>query len=178
MKNNNRAEWEKDGKVICGALFDDGCHVADTSSSALAVNTNSTNKEGVWEFISFLLGDEAQSASKVIPASRKAFDVWVEEQKERFADGKEIHVTYTNRLPDGSSRFKGTIVYTEADITEEIIEEYVETLEDAHPYPIRTAPILDIISEEAADYFNGSKSAAEVARLVANRVQTYLDEGR
>ena len=54
----------------------------------------------------------------------------------------------------------------------------METLEDARPYPLRTAPILDIISEEAADYFNGSKSAAEVARLVANRVQTYLDEGR
>ena len=175
---DDMAERERDGKTICGVLFDDGCHVAVSPYSVLAVNADSTHKEGVWEFISFLLGDEAQSASKVIPASRKAFDVWVEEQKEKLADGKEIHMMYYERLTDGSSRFKGTIVYTEADITEEIIEEYVETLEDAHPYPIRTAPILDIISEEAADYFNGSKSAAEVARLVANRVQTYLDEGR
>lgn len=172
---DDRAERERDGKTICGVLFDDGCHAAVTSYSVLGLNANSPNKEGAWEFISFLLGDEAQSDVQG-PAARKAYDAWVEGQKERFADGKEIHMTYAYKMPDGSSVITDNKVYTEADITEEIIKEYTETLEDARPYPLRTAPILDIISEEAVDYFNGSKSAAEVARLVANRVQTYLDE--
>ena len=175
---DDRAEREKEGKVICGMLFDDGCHAAAVSNSALAVNANSPVKEGVWEFIHFLLGDEPQASSGGTPASRKAYGEWVEKQKKQLSDGKEIHMAYSYKLPDGSLRDMGAATYTETDITDEIIEEYTKTLEDARPYPLRTAPILDIISEEAEDYFNGSKSAEEVAGLVTNRVQTYLDEGR
>lgn len=182
----DRAERDRDGKTICGVLFDDGCHVAVTSNFILGINANSPNKEGAWEFISYLLGDEAQSATLGsathtlgIPAARKAFDTWVERQKEQLSDGKEIRVVYADFLPDGSTEvLSDIIVYTEADVTEEIIAEYTEELENARSYPLRTAPILDIISEEAADYFNGSKSAEMVGNVVANRVQTYLDEGR
>ena len=175
---DDSAERIRNGKVICGVLFDDGCRTAVTSNSSLAVNTNSPHKEGAWEFIYFLLGDEAQSASSGAPASRKAFDGWVAEQKEAFTGGKEIHSTYANISAGGSIVITGETVYTEADITDEIIAEFRETLEAARPYPLRTVPILDIIRDEAEDYFNGSKSAEEAARLVTNRVQTYLDEGR
>lgn len=182
----DRAERERNGKTICGVLFDDGCHAAVTSNFVLGINANSPIKEGAWEFISYLLGDEAQSAiisnttvTPGIPVARKVFDAWVEGQKEKFLDGKEIRMIYANSLPDGSTEvLSDIIVYTEADVTEEIIAEYTEALENARPYPLRTAPILDIISEEAADYFNGSKSAEMVGNIVANRVQTYLDEGR
>ena len=51
-------------------------------------------------------------------------------------------------------------------------------LEGACPYPIRTLPILDIIYEEAADYFNDSKSLDEVCGIIENRVQLYLNESR
>lgn len=172
------ADRQKDGKVICGVLFDDGCHTAVASGSALAINANSPEKAGAWEFLAFLLGEKAQSAGNGVTASRKAFDIWVERQKEQVADGKKIDRTFATISPDGSMVVTGTMTFTEADITEEVIEEYIGMLEDARTCPIRTAPILDIISEEAADYFNGSKSAAEVAGIVANRVQTYLDEGR
>ena len=175
---DDAAEREKEGKVICGTLFDDGCHVAVTSYSALAVNVNSPHKEGAWEFISFLLGETAQSASSGVPASRSAFGSWVEKQKARVAGGNAIHELRAKKLPDGSTVITGENIYTEADITDEIIAEFRETLEDARPYPLRTVPILDIIRDEAADYFSGSKSAGEAARLVTNRVQTYLDEGR
>lgn len=42
--------------------------------------------------------------------------------------------------------------------------------------PVRTAPIIDIILEEAEDYFRGYKNAEEISRIVGNRVQLYLDE--
>ncbi len=172
----DRAEREKNDKVICGVLFDDGCHPAVMSCSALAVNANSPNKEGAWEFIAFLLGDEAQSAVSGVPAARRTFDAWVRGQKEEFEDGKEIKMLLGESLADGSTVITGMIVYTEADITEEIIEEYIRMLEDARSCPPRTVPVLALIKEEASDYFNGSKSAAEAAGLVTNRVQTYLDE--
>ena len=175
---DDAAERKNKGTVICGTLFDDGCHVAVTSYSALAVNVNSPHKEGAWEFISFLLGETAQSASSGIPASRSAFGSWVEKQKARVAGGKSLHKLHTKKLPDGSRVITGETIYTEADITDEIIAEFRETLEAARPYPLRTVPILDIIRDEAEDYFNGSKSAKEAGRNVTNRVQTYLDEGR
>ena len=181
LEFDDRAEREGNGKVICGVIFDDGCHVAVSPYySVLTVNVNSRYKEGAWEFISFLLGEEAQSArgkSSGVPVNRQAVNVWLEMQREKVAGGKEIYKMLMRKSTDGSATVTGTVVYTEADITEEIVAEYVETLEDARPYPIRTDPILDIISEEAADYFNGSKSAAEVGKVVTNRVQTYLDEG-
>ncbi len=43
--------------------------------------------------------------------------------------------------------------------------------------PDRTAPILTIIREEAAD-FSGSKNTAQAAETAANRVLLYLNEGR
>ena len=36
--------------------------------------------------------------------------------------------------------------------------------------------IAEIISEEAAEYFNGTKDAGQAAKLIQNRVQLYLDE--
>lgn len=175
---DDEAEREKEGEVICGMLFDDGCHAAVTSQSALAVNANSANKEGAWEFISFLLGEEAQSASSGAPAGRRAYGAWVEGEKEKLSDGKKIVMMYTKSLPDGSAETFDERVYTQEDITDEIVEEYTMMMEDARPCPLRTAPILKIIIEEASDYFNGSISAETVSRHVANRVQTYLDEGR
>lgn len=173
---DDKQEREKNGKVICGVLFDEGCHAAVESDSALAINANSSNKEGAWEFISFLLGAEAQSGKSGVPVSRKGYDGWVERQKKRFTDGKREEEAYYYMMPDGTYAYKGMVVYTEADVTDEIIEEYTGMLEDTRTFPIRTVPILAIISEEAEDYFQGSKGPEEVSRLITNRVQVYLDE--
>lgn len=40
----------------------------------------------------------------------------------------------------------------EAGLIQEKMEEYIRTLEDARPYPVRAAPIPAIIGEEAADW--------------------------
>jgi hypothetical protein len=65
-----------------------------------------------------------------------------------------------------------------ADFTEEKAAEYRTVLEESRPCPLRTAPILSIILEEAADYFNGSKNADQVSEIITNRVQVFLDENR
>ncbi len=166
------AEQESGGKVTCGILFDDGCCGAVYSARTLAVNSNSHNKEGAWEFLRFLLGDEVQSPDDMLPpVDRRNFELWLEKQRARVADGKEVTETW---IINDKTSYK--VTYTEDDLTEEKLEEYRRALEGAKPYPIRTASILDIILEEAEDYFNGSKSAEQVSEVVANRVQLYLDE--
>ncbi len=166
-------EQEGEGKVTCGVLFDDGCHGAVYSGWTMAVNSNSPNKEGAWEFLRFLLGEEAQLQKTLMPVSRNGFELWLEKQRAQAADGKTVSRTW---VIDAQTRYEMT--YTEEDLTEEKIAEYRKELEEAKPYPIRTAPILAIILDESENYFNGSRSAAQVSKVVTNRVQLYLDEIR
>ena len=50
-------------------------------------------------------------------------------------------------------------------------------------YSVTTESVYDenlynIISEEAAYYFGGDKSASEIAGIIQSRVQIYIDENR
>ena len=160
------AEQEGTGKVTSGYLFDDGCHAAMTSANTMVLNANSAHKEGAWEFIRFLLGEEAQTAGDfpLTPVNRKAFEGWLK---------REIDMGFTMFTSDGEM-----IQYTKEDATEEKQVEYRKTIEEALPLPLRPAPLIEIILQEAEDYFNGSKTIEEVSRTVTNRVQLYLDENR
>lgn len=174
-------QQKESGMVLVGVLFDDGCHLALSSFSAMAINANSAHKEGAWEFICFLLEEEAQNAYAVagnVPALKSAFDLMIEGQKERVAGDNQVVITFTEVGANGAVGAQKTEVYGEKDITEEKIEAYREVMEGARPYPVRTLPVLNIIYEEAADYFSGSKSLDEVCGIIENRVQLYLDESR
>lgn len=176
---DGESDQEKAGKVTCGILFDDGCHIGISPNSAMAINANSANKEGAWQFISFLLGEEVQASEKLyVPVNRKVFDAWLNAQLEEVSDGKEKRIGYViyEIVGEKVQITSKETVYTAEDITEEKAAEYTRALEEACAYPIRTIPILTIIREEAEDYFNGSKTAEDVTALIANRVQLYLDE--
>lgn len=177
---DSQADLEQSEMIQTGILFDDGCHAAIPSFTTLAVNANSAAKEGAWEFITFLLSQEAQSQQNpdfCPPIQKSAFDLWIKKERSKVAGGQVHGYTVNYIAPNGSIT---TIrkEYTEADITDEKVEEYKKALEEARPYPIRTIPILKIIQEESAYYFSGSKSAKEVGSVITNRVQLYLDESR
>lgn len=160
-----QAELEAEGKVVLGTLTDDGCYPYSWTS-ALSVNANSLHKEGAWEFISFLISEEAQLTDRDsfdYPVHRKAYNAFVQ----RFID-ERTYLTRVNGVD--MPAFYGTV------ITEERLTEFKDTIERASPLPIRTLPILDIILEEAQDYFSGSKSSDDVISVINKRVQLYLNE--
>ena len=156
---HSSAEQKEKGMVSVGFLFDDGCHAVSMPRYTMAVNANSTHKEGAWEFISFLLGEEVQDRKEryLPPVHRESFDKWLEWE-----------------LNDLTGSL-GAVYYGE-NTSKEKREEYKKAIEDAKPLPIRTASILTIVLEEAENYFNGSKSAEEVSKVINNRVQLYLNE--
>lgn len=104
------------------------------------------------------------SLNSIIPVHRKAFDNWLEEYINRLTK-----IYYVDGIPVYP-------IYHDIEVSEEKKEEYKKAIEDARPLPIRTAPILTIIREDAADYFSGSKSADEVIEVINNRGQLYLNE--
>ena len=166
-------ELEAKGWVFCGIQFDDGCYAGIQQGDILAINANSSHKEGAWEFICYLLGDEVQGAKdatfadSTTPVSRKAFEEWLP-----WSIVKMTQWEYVNGALDYPPRFDGE------EVSEERQAEYRQMIEEARPLPVRTKFILDVILEEAQDYFDGYKSTDEVIKLINNRVQLYLDENR
>lgn len=55
-------------------------------------------------------------------------------------------------------------------------KEYKDILDQAVPRPQDTYYIEDIILEEVATYLSGIKTAEQVAEIIQNRVQLYLNE--
>ena len=59
---------------------------------------------------------------------------------------------------------------------EEEIEGIRQLIEIARPLSRESEEIYSIIGEEAAPYFAGQKSAAEVAKIIQSRIQIYVSE--
>ena len=109
------------------------------------------------------------------PVNRSVLPVWVR---------KKVQDTFSNSLTVSVGSVyidEGEVIrkyreYTQEAMTEERIAEYMDALEEVRSLPFRTAPILDIICEEAESYFNGSKSIGDVSGVIENRVRLYLEE--
>ena len=163
---NGSVERKARGSVPSGVLFDDGCYGVSVPQYTMAVNAASAHKEGAWEFISFLLGDQVQGVQKMYlpPVKKESFDQWL-----------EWFVPYMSEERTEAGHTMRPAYYGE-NTSEERRKEYKKALEEIRPLPMGTSLILTIIGEEAAYYFDDSKSADEVISMINNRVQLYLNE--
>ena len=73
--------------------------------------------------------------------------------------------------------FNGTPLYEERLLTEEEEALFWEILEHSKLYAYSTM-LEDIVQEEVIQYFEGKITAQDAAKLIQNRVQLYLDEGK
>ena len=172
-----------EGKVPVGHFFDDGWHMGlhETNSTIVAISATSSNKEGAWEFIRYIMSEEVQASHKYesdYVSHRGAFE-WVMENA--MEEGPMIDKPNGMGkwfLVDGVDYYElGEEAYRELYTpTEEIIGEIRGHLEEARPFSLRTAPILRIIQEETGAYFAGDKEAEEVIGIIENRVGLYLKE--
>lgn len=180
---------DREGTVVAGMLFDDGCYpmIKDSlpgrDNRMFAINANSAHMEEAWEFISYLLGEDVQMTlvedadywNERVPVNRKAFDTCVEDWSAQIATSRiETYESY--RYDETLKQAYGVHERSYKDHTEEKVAEYREFVESARHLPIRTIPILDIIYEEAEYYFNDTKSIEQVSEIIRNRVQLYMDE--
>lgn len=173
---DSRAELSKEGMTRLGVMLDDGCYGASGLHSTMMINANSTQKDGAWEFITFLLTDEAQlELSMNVPVNKAILPAWVQESVRKSFDDK-LTVSVGSIYIDEGEIIRIYKEYTREDMTEERIAEYLSELEKVRSLPFRTEPVLDIICEEAANYFNGSRSIRDVGANIENRVRVYLME--
>ncbi len=168
-------QLEAKKRADLGVFFDDGHHANSNivNGIAIGINAESGHMEGAWELLAFLLGEEAQSMinyqAGVFPVNRNAFEQLIQYEFEMMNAVKEIEVDGTIRTMPANKRFG-------QEFTEEQAEETRRLLAGTETLPYKIKPLLAIIKEETAYYFDGAKDMEEVIRLVQNRVQLYLNE--
>ncbi len=146
--------------------------------TTVAMHAASENKQGVWEFIKFNLSEERQedleaTSGSGFPVLKSALEkLFEEERKEEYyedTDGEQ------KLRPKSSWGVNGVSIDTYA-ATEEQVERVRAMIDHVQIRRGMDNRLTEIIYGEAAAYFKGQKTVEEVAKVVQNRVQIYLDE--
>ncbi len=153
----------------------------EPNGTTAAMNANSKNKEGVWEFFRFLLEKERQEN---LQSANAGFPVMCSALEKQFE--KDMQTEYYEDV-DGEKKERPKSWWTTGRNGEVTVEVYAATKEqiDKVRGMIETAEanhidskMLEIIMDEAKSYFDGQKSAQETASLIQNRMQIYVNEKR
>ncbi len=138
-----------------GFPTEEGNGIVLSPALGLGMNADSKVKDGVWEFIKFVLSDENQS----------------------IETGNFMY-----SFPVKNSAIENLCVIAtenaEAPATEENISQFKDLLGRADTITNGNTQIFNILYEETGSYFAGEKTATEAAGIIQNRVQLYLSENR
>jgi multiple sugar transport system substrate-binding protein len=130
---------------------------------AYAINAHSQNKETAWAFLKFLLSEEMQLSSNLRPTSLPMLN---------SAREKKMVTMLTSMLGQqgqslNEAQLEAIAKYNEA----------VEQLSDQiNSYRIEDIIVNDMIAAEVSYFFDGTKTAEEVADVLQNKVDLYLNE--
>ncbi len=175
--NRNMRSFFGEPITFIGFPCQDGIGAVVNAYEQYAIAAKSPNIEGAWEFLRYYLTEDYQSSNDLswtIPVSKKALLEKLEEAQER--------PSWTNE--DGTKEYYDDYYY-EGDVriliepmTKEEADklfEYISSVNMAYSYDEN---LMNIITEEAAPFFAGQKSASAVVDIIQNRAQVYLNESK
>jgi len=136
-----------------------------TYRRALGINSQSKNKETAWAFLKFLLSGEMQDPSDLM--SGFSLNNKVREETAELA----------------FSAFMGRPGNSDGGLNEQqsqALAQYktaVEKMSDSiNCFVVRDSSLNEMIASEVQYYFDGSKTADDVARVLQNKADLYLNE--
>ena len=139
------------------------------------ISAKSKNQEGAWEFLRYYLTDEYQGTLQwALPVSKELFVKQAKEAMEDpyYFDENGEKVTYEDTMYINNEEVKLP------NLTQEQVDDYVSFVESVNKPNYYNEAIQNIISEEAAAFYEGQKSAEDVANIIQSRVQIYVNENR
>ena len=157
-----------DDDMIAGVATNTDGSVPFIFTQGYAINSNSQNTRLAWEFIKFLLSHEMQTAPGGIGMSRPVRLSATQPRAEVFFYSM-AHGTFGMGQTEPLTGELRQAMYA-----------YLETAElmaaQINSFNFRDAVIDDVINDEVALFFDGSKTADEVATSLQSRVQLILSE--
>ncbi len=151
------------------------------SSITYAISAKSANKDGAWQFVRFFLTEEYQKnedykygysdgMSILKKLVREQVDKTMEKPYWTDENGKKVEYDDTYWIND-----EEIIIQP---FTKEQADNLFNFLSSVKNTSYSDENISKIVDEEIASFFAGSKSAADVANMIQNRVQLYLNENK
>lgn len=154
------------------------------SDSGYAMSSKCSDKEGAWQFLrQFFTEDYQTKNSWAFPSNKAAFDKKLEEamtpEYEKDADGNYLLDEDGNRIEVSHGGWGwGSITIEYRAITREEADRILELINTTTKYYKSDESIFEIVKEEAAPFFEGQKSAEDVAKLVQSKATLYVNEQR
>lgn len=149
------------------------------ANTEIAITSKAANPDGAWEFVKYFLSDEyqdlyADSNSWQFPVKLSSLQKKAENAKERpyweNEDGTKEY--YDNNYWLGDTKIN---IGVNTDEDNQKIMDLINSTTNVSRYD---QDISNIIDEETAAFFEGQKSAQEVAEIIQNRVSNYIAENR
>lgn len=165
------------------------------ASSEIAISSKSKHKDGAWEFIKYLInnalteepvyiwdeskGDQIDSGKTKYVSSGYNFPV-LKDQLQKLgtqatvpdvyinAEGKEVEQEISYYIGDQEVKISRI---TQAEV--DMLIDYFSTVTKMSRYD---QSIVDIVKEETALYFDGTKSVDETASIIQSRASIYMSE--
>lgn len=153
--------------------------------SGYAMSAKSEYKDVIWQFLRTFFMEEYQEDSWSLPSSRKVFEKKLEDactiqyQKDENDnyllddDGEKIPIVRARVYNPATGGDEA--VYC---LSEEQAAKLTELIESTTKVANYDSDIYDIVSEQAQAYFEGQKSAEEVARLIQSKANIVVNEQR
>ena len=148
--------------------------------SIMAINAKSPYKDGAWQFIRQQLTKEAQEGNSSrggfgFPVMKSALEKQLEEDMtEEYYEDMDGNKVRSEKTTWGYDNFSVKI-YAAKDYEVEAVRSLIESVDTMYQYDEK---MMGIITEEANAFFEGQKSAKEVADIIQNRIQVYVNENR
>ncbi|MBD8497331.1 ABC transporter substrate-binding protein [Paenibacillus arenosi] len=131
------------------------------TSDMLGIKSSSNVKEEAWTFIAFLLSEEVQTLQE-----RKGFSLLTSLNEKKLNEIQKQMKNGTFKLPDGKA----------IQASDEAFAQFKQFTKEANNHSSWDAKVTNIVYDETQAFFAGQKSAEEVAKLIQNRVTTFLNE--
>ncbi|MBW7458971.1 ABC transporter substrate-binding protein, partial [Paenibacillus sepulcri] len=130
----------------------------------IGLNAKSQVKEQAWDFLKFMMSDQITTPPNTagFPINKKAFAAELAQLKD---DGSVPTVK------------EGPLKGVPVKVDNGKLDQLQSFLEGAiHPALFRSDQVAQFVTDESKAFFSGQKSAEDVARLIQNKVTTYLNE--
>ncbi|WP_042168535.1 ABC transporter substrate-binding protein [Paenibacillus gorillae] len=134
------------------------------SYRTIGLSENSKVKQEAWDFVKFMMSEEIASSplSAGFPINKKAYANQLEELKKMGSvKGHEDGPLHGASVPVDDAKIEQLTGYVNGAI---------------HQVAYQSSKVEEIIYNESLAFFSGQKTAEAVAKLIQNKVTTYINE--
>ena len=153
-------------------------------NSGYGMTSACKNKDGAWQFLRTFFTEAYQRKSLTgLPSNRAAYDYLLKDamtmKYKQDADGRFLLDDNGEKIPQPliDSEILGTHITYYA-LTSEMAANLTSLAEGTARILVNDVSILNIVDEQAEAFFQGQKSAEEVAKLIQSKVDIYVNEQR